>query len=309
MSARQQEAPIRAVEYVRMSTEQQHFSIDAQRKLIGEYAHEHGYNIVRSYSDPGQSGLSLRGRRALQALLSDALNPERDFSTILIRDISRWGRFQDPDQAAHYEFICRQAGVQIVYCAEPFISDTTPVSTIVKHLKRVMASEYSRDLSDKMSRAHLYHAGLGFKQGGVPVYGFRRLLVDECNTPKYILQPGETKTLIGERVRIVPGSFDEQEVIRSIFELYVDREWSLIEIAMFLKNQGIAGNLGKPWTFRMVRNILTCELCIGCYTYNKTTQKLQTPPRKIPKRSGYVRPIYAHQSYRKTYFLKPSSAF
>lgn len=280
MKAGQTEGPVAAVEYVRMSTEQQHFSIDAQKELISAYAREHGYEVLRTYADPGQSGLSLRGRTALQTLLSDALRPDRDFAAILVRDVSRWGRFQDPDQAAHYEFICRQAGVQIVYCAEPFVTDTTPVSTIVKHLKRVMASEYSRDLSDRVSRAQLHQARLGYRQGGIPIYGFRRQLTDEHGVGKRILKPGETKTLVGERVRIVLGPEDELAVIRAVFDLYVRQEWSLVEIALFLCNQGVPGNLGKPWTSRMVRNVLTCELCIGCYTFNRTTRKLQTAPRK-----------------------------
>jgi hypothetical protein len=24
-----------------------------------------------------------------------------------VYDVSRWGRFQDPDEAAHYEFLCK----------------------------------------------------------------------------------------------------------------------------------------------------------------------------------------------------------
>jgi hypothetical protein len=40
------------------------------------------------------------------------------------------------------------------------------MSTIAKHLKRVMAGEYSRELSERLSRAHLQQAALGFRQGG-----------------------------------------------------------------------------------------------------------------------------------------------
>jgi len=34
-----------------------------------------------------------------------------------------------------------------VYVCEPFGEDVAPITTIVKHLKRVMAGEYSRELS------------------------------------------------------------------------------------------------------------------------------------------------------------------
>jgi hypothetical protein len=65
-----------------------------------------------------------------------------------------WRRFQNPDQAAHHEFLCRQAGVRVVYCVESFGEDVALPATIMKHLVRVMAGEYSRGLSVKMSRAH-----------------------------------------------------------------------------------------------------------------------------------------------------------
>ena len=157
-------SPIRAAQYVRMSTEHQRYSIDNQKAAIGEYAVARGFEIVTSYADGGKSGLSLKGRNALKQLLSDALAPGRRFEAILILDISWWGRFQDPDQAGHYEYICRQAGVRVIDCGEPFENDLSAASSILKQLKRVMAAEYSRELSDKLARAHRQQASLGFRQ-------------------------------------------------------------------------------------------------------------------------------------------------
>lgn len=64
--------------------------------------------------------------------------------------MSRWGRFQDADESAYYEYICKRAGIRIEYCAEQFENDGSPVSTIVKGVKRAMAGEYSRELSAKV---------------------------------------------------------------------------------------------------------------------------------------------------------------
>src|SRR2546426_2760129 len=47
----------------------------------------------------------------------------------------RSGRFQDADESAYYEYICRQAGVSVHYCAEQFENDGSPVSTIVKGVR------------------------------------------------------------------------------------------------------------------------------------------------------------------------------
>ncbi|WP_163161629.1 recombinase family protein [Bradyrhizobium uaiense] len=159
------DAPIRTAQYLRMSSENQRYSTENQRNAIAEYARQHGYQVVATYVDVGKSGLSLKGRDALRQLLSDALAAERAFDATMVLDGSRWGRFQNPDQAAHYEFLCRQAGLRVIYCAEPFGEDVAPITTIVKHLKRVMAGEFSRELSTKLARAHRQQAELGFRQG------------------------------------------------------------------------------------------------------------------------------------------------
>ena len=86
----------------------------------------------------------------LQQLIKDVEAGVADFQIILVYDVSRWGRFQDADESAYYEYICRRAGIQVAYCAEQFENDGSPVSTIVKGVKRAMAGEYSRELSAKV---------------------------------------------------------------------------------------------------------------------------------------------------------------
>ena len=94
------DAPIRAAAYVRMSTEHQQYSTENQACAIEAYASERGIEIVRTYEDQGKSGLRLEGRDALQQLLRDVENGQADFAAVLVYDVSRWGRFQDPDESA-----------------------------------------------------------------------------------------------------------------------------------------------------------------------------------------------------------------
>jgi hypothetical protein len=54
------------------------------------------------------------------------------------------------DESAHYEFICKQAGIKVAYCAEQFDNDGSLISHIMKNIKRVMAAEFSRELSAKV---------------------------------------------------------------------------------------------------------------------------------------------------------------
>jgi hypothetical protein len=71
----------------------------------------------------------------------------------MVYDVSRWGRFQDVDESAHYEFVCKRNGIKVAYCAEQFDNDGSLLSSIVKNIKRVMAAEYSRELGVKVRRA------------------------------------------------------------------------------------------------------------------------------------------------------------
>lgn len=135
-----------AAEYVRMSTEHQRYSTENQANTIRKYAASHQLEIVRTYADEGKSGLSLDGRDALKKLIDDVQSDRADFQAILVYDISRWGRFQDADESAYYEYICKRAGIRVEYCAEQFENDGSPVSKIVKGVKRAMAGEYSREL-------------------------------------------------------------------------------------------------------------------------------------------------------------------
>src|SRR5262249_27326249 len=135
------EMPVRAAQYVRMSTEHQKYSTENQSEAMQNYAARRGIEIVRTYADEGKSGLSLGGRNALKRLIDDVQANRTDFTTILVYDVSRWGRFQDADESAYYEYICKRSGISVQYCAEQFENDGSPVSTIVKGGKRAMAGE------------------------------------------------------------------------------------------------------------------------------------------------------------------------
>ena len=139
----------RAAQYVRMSTEHQRYSTENQAVAIRQYAERRGLEVVRTYADEGRSGLRIHRREGLIELIDDVRDGRADFDHVLVYDVSRWGRFQDVDESAYYEFICRQSGIKVCYCAEEFDNDGSVIASIVKNLKRVM----SRELSVKVTLA------------------------------------------------------------------------------------------------------------------------------------------------------------
>ena len=135
-----------------MSTDHQKYSTANQLDTLRQYARRRDWSIVKVYlySDEGKSGLKIQGPPALSQMICDVVAHQINFAQILVYDVSRWGRFQDPDEAAHYEFLCRQAGGAGHSCAEQFENDGGLTSTIAKNFKRAMAGEFSRELSAKM---------------------------------------------------------------------------------------------------------------------------------------------------------------
>lgn len=268
-------APVRAAEYVRMSTDYQKYSTENQARVIRRYAEAQGFEIVRTYADEGKSGLSLDGRDAFQHLIDDVQAGQADFLAILVYDVSRWGRFQDADESAFYEHICKRSGVIVHFCAEQFENDGGLAATMIKGMKRVMAGEYSRELSVKVFMGQCRLIELGFRQGGIAGFGLRRLLVDEHRNAKMELSQGQHKSLQTDRVVLVPGPPHEVGTVRRIYSWFLSEGLSEARIADRLNREGTTSGSGQPWTRSVVLGILTNEKYIGDNVFNRRSFKLK----------------------------------
>ena len=266
---------IRAAQYIRMSTEHQQYSTENQRDAIADYAAKRNYEIVRTYADEGKSGLRIEGRAALRQLLLDVQEARADFAAILVLDVSRWGRFQDADESAYYEYCCKRAGIAVHYCSEQFENDGGPVATIVKSVKRTMAGEYSRELSSKVFQGQCRFIELGYRQGGPAGFGLRRMLVDQAGVPKAILARGEQKSLQTDRVILVPGPDKEVALVREMYDWFVRQDKSEAEIAELLNERRITTDLQRAWTPACVHQVLTNEKYIGNNVFNRISFKLK----------------------------------
>lgn len=281
----------RAVMYVRMSTESQDYSTDHQRAILQEYAAAHSLPIVREYVDDGKSGLDIKRRAGLLSLMRDVQSPQPDFTHIIVFDISRWGRFQDIDEAAYHEHTCRRAGIEVVYCGEKFVDDRGPYASLLKSMKRVMAAEYSRELSEKVFIAQSRFIGMGFKQGGHAGYGLRRLALKACGTPRAVLQYGESKVAVtADRVILVWGPQNEVETVRGIYALYTKNRLSEAGIARLLNSEQIASEFGRPWTHSMVNSVLTNVKYCGALAYNRRSCRLSKPRTRNAQDKWVVNP-------------------
>lgn len=300
-SAAKRFSALRAVQYVRMSTDYQRYSIQNQAAAIAAFAQQRNLSIVRTYMDEGCSGLRISGRAGLIELMDDVRSGHADFDHVLVYDVSRWGRFQDVDESAHYEYVCKQNGIKVSYCAEQFDNDGSLLSSIVKNIKRVMAAEYSRELSVKVHAGQCRIASLGFHVGGPLTFGLRRELVSESLQSKGLLEKGERKSLQTDRVRLALGPQKEAAVVRWIFRACVIENKRDAAIARQLNYAEVPNQYGRPWTGGMIRTILRNENYVGNIVYNRSSSLLGEKRANNPVdrwvRSGVVIEPIIDRSY------------
>ncbi|MGA6472626.1 recombinase family protein [Escherichia coli] len=296
---------VRVAQYLRMSTDHQQYSLHNQSEYIKDYAEKNNMEIAYTYDDAGKSGVSIIGRHSLQQLLSDVEQKKIDIQAVLFYDVSRFGRFQNSDEAAYYSFLFERNGVDLIYCSEPIPTKDFPLeSSVILNIKRSSAAYHSRNLSEKVFIGQANLIKLGYHQGGMAGYGLRRLLVDENGIAKEILGFRKRKSIQTDRVILIPGPKNEIKIVNSIYDLFIDDNMPEFIIAERLNEQNIPAENGTLWTRAKIHQILTNEKYIGNNIYNKTSSKLKSRLVKNQK-NEWVRcdkaykPIISKKKYNK----------
>jgi DNA invertase Pin-like site-specific DNA recombinase len=256
-----------------MSSEPQDCSVPFQQEWNRTFADKHGMQIITTYVDEARSGVTIRHRHQFKRMLEDVRCERPQWKAILCYDVTRWGRFQDSDEAGFYEWICKMAGCPVIFTAEPFTGGQGPLHAVMKGLKRKMAGDFSRDLSVKTAAGLRYVASQGFWCCGSPPYGYRRAEVDPAGRVVRRLKPGEW-TSHNRRTRLVFGPRSEVQIVRDIFRMFVEGRLSKTRIADTLNESGIPLPLGRPWRHSFVNALLRNERYVGNAIFGRRVNKL-----------------------------------
>ncbi|MES2266162.1 MAG: recombinase family protein [Bacteroidota bacterium] len=314
-----QQVPKKAISYYRHSAEdKQENSVAIQRQHTEKFAREHNIEIIHEEADEGKSGL-LANRPAFERLFDNWIeNPQAPhFEYVLVYDVSRWGRFQDQDQAAYFAHLCKKQGKEVVYVSRGFPDATNQlISSLETSIQRYMAAEYSRQLSEKVFYGCVKVSEQGYSAGGTAVYGMTRQLLDVNKKPIRILNIGEHKQIANERVSFTPKNDDTTEVVKTIFNLFVKERYSIPDIVAYLGLKEISSANGKLWDRTKIIKILTNEIYIGTRIYNKTWGRLKQKSHQNPRSEWIIVPnafdgIIDEQLFKKAqerlYWLLPSN--
>ncbi len=273
--------PRRVALYLRRSTNQelQADSLEIQEEILRAYAAKLGYEVVAVFSESA-SGRDAGGRSEFTRLIEIVVSGAADFDAILVRDVSRWGRFDNIDESAYYDFLCFRHHVQVVYVEESFGSDHTPYAALQKSMKRVLAAEFSREKSRIITHGKTRSASRGFHSGGPPPYGMKRVLVEPDGRLVQDLPRGRRKAVSCQKTKLAPARDETSATVTRIFESFVERCKRPATIARELNDDGLMSPGGSVWTVGTIVDMLGNARYAGIGT-------LRTPDEEIAVEDAY----------------------
>ncbi|MEI6809589.1 MAG: recombinase family protein [bacterium] len=268
----------KAVAYYRHSAQdKQEYSVEIQQEHVQKFAAEHGIEIIKEFADRGISGVVVKDRDAFNEMINVYVEGGKEkFDYVLVFDVSRWGRFQDGDESAHYTWLCSSRGIKVIFSSMGFQKENDLFYGVYLNFERWRAARYSQELSEKVWKGCSKIASYGYWAGGMAPYGMHRLLLDEQKKAVRVLERGEHKAIHNQRTTLTPGDTREVNTIREIFRSFVNRHRPPDAIAAMLNKSQIPSPGKSAWTRSAVYAILKNEIYAGTMVWNKTSQKLNT---------------------------------
>jgi DNA invertase Pin-like site-specific DNA recombinase len=161
---------MRAAIYVRVSTDEQGASVDAQEADARRFAESRGWKVVAEYVDEGVSGAApLEERPGLRRLLRE-LGPG---DVVVAFALDRLSRSDDEiDRAAIYGAI-RRAGARIETVEDGAVDRSTFAGRIVDTVRQEVAAEERRKIISRTAAGKRAALAAGHKPQGATPYGLR----------------------------------------------------------------------------------------------------------------------------------------
>lgn len=269
--------------YIRVSTDkQEELSPDSQKRLLLDYAKSHNMIVSNEhiYMENGISGRKADKRPKFQQMISAAKSEAHPFDVILLWKFSRFARNQE-ESIVYKSMLRNKCHVDVVSISEPLIEG--PFGGLIERIIEWMDEFYSIRLSGDVTRGMTENALRGAYQCRPPL-GYR--------IPYHKATP-----------EIVP---EEAEIVRMIFDLYVNRRMSIFAIVKHLNNLGLKTSHNKPFEKRSLEYILQNPGYAGDIRWNRTineTNEIRDPSQWI------IRPGHHPAIITKELFLQAQARY
>ena len=240
------------VSYVRVSTEMQvdGFSLDGQHNRIARFGEREEMVCVGKYEDAGKSGKSIEGRPDFKRMIADIENGLR-VDYILVYKLSRFGR-NAADILNSLERV-QEYGVELICVEEGIDSSQTSGKLLISVLSAVAEIERENILEQTMN-GRKEKARQGGWNGGPAPYG-------------YILK--DNQLFVKE---------EEAEIVRQIFEQFVDTNKGCGGIAKSLNLQGVPKTKTTKkaltvWSAHCIKALLDNPVYVGKIAYGRRVRE------------------------------------
>lgn len=267
---------IRVAKYIRLSREdgddRESESVENQRDIIDNYIKEHEtLTGVGEYVDDGYTGTNFN-RPGFQKMLKDM--EEKKIDCIITKDLSRFGR-DHIDTGYYLERYLPANNIRYIAIGDN-VDTLKPDGMQFLTFKLSFNDYYAQDISNKIKSVKQRKIEKGEYQAGIPPYGYKK--------------DTEIKN------HLIPDTYSSQ-IIKNIFDMYVNKGMSTIKIANELNKKNIeppavylkipvymkkqsANQDGKYiWLRAQIGKILRNEVYLG----NIVGRKFQKVSHKIAK--------------------------
>ena len=199
--------------YTRVSTSMQvdGYSLDAQKDKLKKYAEFQGMVVAGEYSDEGKSGKNIEGRPQFMQMLKDIETGKDKVDFVLVFKLSRFGR-NAADVLSSLQHM-QDFGVNLI-CVEDGIDSSKDSGKLMISVLSAVAEIERENILVQTMEGRSQKAREGKWNGGFAPYGYK-------------LENGEL--LIAE---------DEAEVIRIIYDKFVNTTMGASAIATYLNEHG-----------------------------------------------------------------------
>ena len=239
--------------YTRVSTAIQvdGYSLDAQRDKLIKYAEYQELDIAHEYSDQGKSGKSVEGRPEFMQMLEDIKSEKDQVSYVLVFKLSRFGR-NAADVLSSLQLM-QDYGVNLV-CVEDGIDSSKDAGKLMISVLSAVAEIERENIQIQTMEGRKQKAREGKWNGGLPPYGYKLvnglLMIEE----------------------------EEAEIIRIIFDKYLNTSMESIAITEYLNSHGYKKKLRQNntldyFTENFISKVLDNAVYCGRITYGKRTME------------------------------------
>jgi len=233
----------------------QQFAEDGFKRLFGKPA-----RIVEDYKDHGKSASKKKSKRAdFDRMMNDVTNGKH--KVILFLNTSRVSRLHPADTIdLHNTF--RKANAHLV-CIEDnkVISIEEFGDLITLAVKANSDHEYARSVAANTLRGSIRSLKTkGTTRVAHIPYGMCKLVIDEAGEERVYPRTNNFKVPKSWRGYLVPGNTTEQEVVRWLFNTYLEDDISLLHLARLLNHHANPtwrlGPTGKGWDDSQIKVML-----------------------------------------------------